>query len=135
MPFLTKADLTSIIYEEDINVITEGDDSKVTSAIDAATGEASGYMDRYDIDGVFALNPKDPILFESCKAIACWYLIAACPANQNTKDIKERVSDARTWLLRVQSGKIKPRGWPSIAPPEKATFFHMSSNPKRGNHF
>lgn len=137
MAFLTKTDLTTIIYEEDIDVMTEGDDTKVTGHINTAITEATGYLDRYDTPTLFARegDEKDPLLMESCKAIACWYLVAACPANQNTKDITERANVARLWLSRVQAGKVKPVGWPLKTEPTKSTYFHASSLPKRRNNY
>ncbi|WP_121812784.1 hypothetical protein [Mucilaginibacter kameinonensis] len=137
MPFLTKADLTTDIYTEDIDAITEGNDDDVTAAINKAIAEAQGYFDRYDVDALFARtgDERDPILIGSLTAMALQWLTRKCPANQNVKQIREDATTARVWLRRVQAAEVKPRGWPLIAPPEKATFFHMSSNPKRGNHF
>jgi phage gp36-like protein len=136
MAFIEKEDLTSIIYEEDIDVMTEGDDTKVNSAIAAAIAEAKGYMDRYDHDTLFARTDidRDPLLVETCKAIACWYLCAACAANQNIKDIRDRANDGRAWLSKVQKATIKPVNWPYKSPAELNTFFHVASFPKRNNN-
>lgn len=135
--FLTKTDLTTMMYAEDIEAITEGDDTKVDSCIASAVAEAQGYCDRYDIGVLFgrAGSQRDPILAESCKALACWYLIALCPPNQDTKDVKDRATDARTWLGKVQAGKVKPVNWPYIIPEEKNTFFHVTSYDKRENNY
>jgi phage gp36-like protein len=137
MAFISKTDLTTIIYLEDIDVITEGDDTKVDSAIAAGIGEAQSYCDRFDVVTLFGRTgtDRDPILFESCKALACWFLVAACPANQNTKDIRERANDARTWLSRVQNGKLKPVNWPPKPPDQNSNLFHVSSYDKRINNY
>lgn len=137
MPFLVKADLTSIIYEEDIDTITEADDSKVTSAINAAISEAQSYLDRFDVATLFGTTgtDRDPMLLESCVSIACAYLIRLCPANQSVKEVKENAADARTWLTRVQAARATPLGWPLKSNPELSTFFHTASQPKRRNHF
>jgi phage gp36-like protein len=136
MAFLVKEDLTSIIYADDIDVITVGDDTKVVGAINAAISEAKAYMNRYDTEVLFARSDidKDPLLMETCKALACWYLCAACAANQNIKDIRDRANDGRAWLAKVQNGKSTPVNWPLKSEPEKNTFFHVSSYTKRTNN-
>ena len=137
MAFLEKADLTSIIYLEDIDVITEGDDTKVQSAIDVGIAEAYTYLAKYDIPTLFARVPplRDPVLFESCKAIAVWYLVKLCPANQDTKEITEGARVARSWLKRIQAGDAVPYNWPLVPAPDLDTFFHVASFPKRINNF
>lgn len=135
--FLTKTDLTNIIYQEDMDAITEGDDTKVDAAMNAAVAEAQSYLDRYDVATLFGTTgtDRDPILLECCISIACAYLIRLCPANQSVKEVKENAADARAWLTRVQSARATPVGWPLKADPTLNTFFHTSSLPKRINHF
>lgn len=136
--FLTKTDLTSIIYEEDIDTITEGDDSKVDSAIGAAIDEAQECLSRFDIPTIFAKTGADRhhLLLESCKAIACWYLVKLCPANQSTKEIIEGATFARQWLDKINNGKKPGIGFPLKPEPPTGlnTFFHASSFEKRHNN-
>lgn len=136
MPFLTKQDLADIIDLEDIDVITDDDDTIVDNCIKAAITEAKGYMDRYDYDELFARTDidQDPLLRISCIALACWYLCKKCAANQNTKDINEGAEAARAWLTKVQNGKTKPVDWPYKPTLEQNTFFHVSSYHKRNNN-
>jgi len=137
MAFIVKADLTSIIYEEDIDVITESNDAIVQNAIDVGIAEAYTYLAKFDIPTLFAAVPpfRDPVLFESCKAIAVWYLVKLCPANQDTKEITEGARVARAWLKRIQDGSAVPYNWPLAPVADLDTFFHVASFPKRINNF
>ncbi|QEM13470.1 phage protein Gp36 family protein [Mucilaginibacter rubeus] len=139
MAFISKDDLTSLMYEEDMDAITEGKDEEITGdtgAIAIGITEAKGYLNRFDTAVLFAReeNERDPLLVETCKSLALYYLTKKCAPNQNVKDIRAAANDARIWLAKVQSGKLTPIGWPLKAAPEANTFFHVSSYPKRKNN-
>ena len=137
MPFITKTDLTDSMYLEDIDTITENDDTKVDRAIGKAIGEAKFYFDRYDTDILFARTDpeRDILLVGHCTALAVWWLCKLCPANQGTKDITEGAETARRWLKLVQAAKGTPENWPLKTEPERNTFFHVGGFPKRVNNF
>lgn len=48
MAYLEIEEMTTHIYEEDMDVISHGDDAAMMSAIDAAIEEVQGYLTKYD---------------------------------------------------------------------------------------
>jgi hypothetical protein len=139
MSFLSKADLSTLMFEEDMNIITEGNDDDIIGSMGCiAVGitEAKGYLNRFDTDILFGRqdDARDPLLLESCKCLALVVLTRKCPPNQNIKDIRTAANDARIWLAKVQNAKLTPPGWPLKTTPGNDTFFHVSSYPKRLNN-
>ena len=139
MPFLTKLELSSLMYVEDMDVITEDNDLEIegpTGCIAVGITEAMGYLNRFDTTELFGREneARDPLLMEVCKSLALVFLVRKCAPNQNIKDIRQAAADSRTWLGKVQSGKLTPVGWPLKQGPQASTFFHVSSYPKRRNN-
>lgn len=141
MAFLTIAQLNTHIYTGVATEISRGDTAIIQDAIDTAIQEAKGYLSRYDVDQIFDNANSlpgykaDPILLMHVKSMAKWHFIVLANPSIDYEDSKERYEQAIKWLLNVQSGKIVPLGFPPATPEEKATFFHINSNPKRNNHF
>jgi len=134
MAFLTPSDLNTHIYDEVVEAISEGDTSILQAAIDAAVAEATLYMSRFDIDGVFALVPKDPILLLWMKDIAKWHFIPLANPNVDLEIAEKRYNMAIKSLQKIQDSKAVPKGWPLIAAPndEQSQQTHVRSNTKRG---
>lgn len=134
--FISKAEFTSHIYEENLNVISRDDDTKVTSAISAAMEEATGYMSRFDFATLFAAlaDDRDPILMMYIKDIAKWHFINICNASVDLELAESRYKKAIAWLDKVQSGKVVPR-WPLAVDETTANSFHIRSSTKRGNYY
>ncbi len=141
MPFLTVAQLKTHIYPGISNAITGNDNTILQAAIDAAIGEAKGYLSRYNVAELFdnfSATPgwvADPTLLMYVKNIAKWHFIVLANPNIETEDALMRYEQAIKWLSNIQAGKNVPINWPVADPEEKSTFFHVRSNPKRRNHF
>jgi hypothetical protein len=135
MAFLEKSDLTSIINADDLDAITEGEDSIITGAINAAIDRAKKYLSRFDTDALFNAtgDARDFDLLEICKSLAMPIICKSAAPNQNIKDIKKAATDAKRDLEKMQDGTI-PTGWPLKSDPKISTFFHVVSNPKRRNN-
>lgn len=54
MAYLDIEEMTTHIYEEDMDTISHGDDAAMMSAIDAAIEEVQGYLTKYDTGKIFA---------------------------------------------------------------------------------
>jgi len=141
MAFLTTAQMKTHIYQGTQNLIAQGDTTLLQTAIDTAISEAKGYLSRYNIDQLFDnvnADPAwtaDPTLHFHCKNMAKWHFIGIANANTDYEDAQARYDRAVKWLQDIQSGKVVPVNWLPAEPEKYATFFHVSSNRKRGNHF
>ena len=157
MAYLTKEDLATHIYGENIDTITRGDGSIVAKAISAGLAEAQSYLGRYIIgylfwDGVTVPDPApswwglgitpitDENLKNKVKDLAAWHLVKLANPNINLELFRTAYEDAIDWLKLVQSGKSTPFGWPyRVDDPEtpyvEGGTIQWTSNPKRNNHF
>lgn len=82
MAYLEVEEMTTHIYEEDMDTISHGDDAAMMSAIDAAIEEVQGYLTKYDTGKIFAARGKErnPILLLFVKDIAAWHFCNICNA-------------------------------------------------------
>jgi len=135
MSFLTKDELGSHLYSENIDVITREDDTIVVAAIDAATQEAKGYLGAFDKDSIFAAEgeARNALLLTFVKDIAAWHLINLCNAGSDMKLRQDRYERAIAWLKDVQKGNVSPDlPIPATDPVGTIVF---GSNEKRNQHF
>lgn len=140
--FLTEEEMTTHIYEEVGEAISQGDETLLESAIESAVSEAKGYCSRFNIPQVFDNADADPdyvkdaVLLMHVKSMAKWHFIGLSNPSIDYDDAQTRYEQAISWLLKIQNGKVVPYGWPPAVEPEGAhTFFHFKSNPKRRNHY
>lgn len=141
MPLLTISQMKTHIYSGVQNIVTQGDDSIIQDAVNAAITEAKGYCSRYRVEQLFDnvdMKPEwiaDPILLMHCKNMAKWHFIVLANPSIDYEDAQNRYDQAIKWLTNIQAGKVVPQGWDQAQPEDKSTFFHISSNKKRKNHF
>lgn len=139
MAFLTKSDLESHLYEENIDVITREDDDLVTAAIDAAIGEAKGYLGAYDTESIFGEtgSSRNALLLLFCKDIAVWHLVVLCNAGADLALRQDRYERAITWLKGVQKGDITTDLEKAVDDDDEETgaIIRYGSNEQRTNHF
>jgi phage gp36-like protein len=148
MPFLTKSDFRTHLYQEVINNITRDDDSIVDKGISAAIAEAKSYLNRYDLLALFGNSTTEPTVLEAdlehlrdvVKDIACWKMIKLANPNINLELYRTMYEDAIKWLDKVLKGQVDPDGWtykpddPNTTEDEGSSV-RWSSNAKRTQHF
>lgn len=141
MEFITHDQLKTHVYAGVSNAISKGDPTILQDAIDAAIGEAKGYLSRYDTEYIF-FNPdddpeykKDPTLFMYVKTLAKWHFMQLANPNIDYEDAQTRYDRAILWLKDIQSGKVVMVDWKPAKVVEQSTFFHHTSNPKRRQHY
>lgn len=141
MEFITPEQLKTHVYAGVSNAITRGDVTILQDAINAAIGEAKGYLSRYDTSYMF-FNPgndpeykKDPTLFMYVKDLAKWHFIQLANPNIDYEAAQIRSEKAIAWLKDIQSGKVVMTDWKPAPVEAQSTFFHYNSNPKRRNHY
>lgn len=136
--FLSPSELSSHMYEGVMDAISENDDTKVMTAINAAISEAKGYLSRYDTTALFDLEAeaRDPILLLYIKDMAVWHFIALANPNIDYEARQNRYEAAILWFGKIQAGRVVPAGWPYASEAtEKQTYFLFGSNPRRNSHY
>lgn len=99
------------MYAHVIEQITEGDDSVVEQAIDAAIEEAKSYLaQRYDIEKVFTTEGKgrNALVLENVKVIVIWRIITICNAETIYEMWKERYDRVIDYFKSVAKGVTTP---------------------------
>lgn len=135
--FLTVDELKTHLYAENIDEITQGDETIAVAAIDTAVSEAKGYLSAYDIVAIFGATGanRNALLLTFLKDIAAWHLINLCNAGSDLKLRQDRYERAIAWLRGVQKGEISPDLQKAETSDEKPGAITFGSNPKRNNHF
>lgn len=139
MSFLSNEEMKTHLYSENIDVISRGDETIMTAAIDAATQEAKSYLGAYDTEKIFAQTGTDrnALLLIFIKDIATWHFLILCNAGHELQLREDRYDRAIAWLKAVQKGEISPDlpvkededGKPTIG------MILFGSNPKKNQHF
>ncbi len=139
MAFITKKELSTHLYTENIDTISRENDTLITAAIDGAIIEAKGYLSAYDIDTIFTAegNYRNALLLIFLKDIAVWHFLVLSNAGTELDLREKRYNRAIKWLKDVQKGNITPN-LPAVVEidGDKATDTILAgSNPKRNQHF
>ncbi|MDL2254974.1 DUF1320 domain-containing protein [Parabacteroides sp. OttesenSCG-928-K15] len=127
------------LYEENVEVISRGDEAIMQAAIDAAQAEARGYLGAYDMDTVFSQTDgkRNALLLIFIKDIATWHFLVLCNAGHELSLRQNRYERAISWLKAVQKGDVTPDL--PVKEDEGETsgagMIKFGSNPKKGQHF
>ena len=127
--FIEKADLGSVLYEYQLDQITDGNDDVVMQACNAAIEEAKSYLtpntdDKkwldgrllYDEEAIFnatGLDRNSLILQHTC-TMAKWYVAELCNADFIYEKAKERYDRAVDWFTKVAKGTINVSSLPQL---------------------
>lgn len=146
--FLEIEELKSVMYQYQIQEITEADDDIVYMAISSATDEAKSYLRpnnkrewgdgrlMYDVDTIFNATGtnRNALLLEMTKNIAVWYIIRLCNVDMIFENVKDRYDRAIDWLKKVNKGDIT-LDLPTLTPEQQTGRqpFRFSSR-KKFNH-
>jgi len=137
--YLTNEEIKTHLYSDNVEVITRGDDTITTAAVDAAVSEAKGYLSAFDRDAIFGAlaEARNALLLTFVKDIASWHLLNLCNAGSDMKLRQDRYERAISWLSAVQKGNISP-DLPvtvSVDGTTNAQGITFGSNAKRESHF
>lgn len=113
MSFLTIDDFNTRAYQEKIDAISEGDDTLLQPAIDAAIKEAKMYLSRFDLTDLFGKTDvdRDPLLLLWLKDITLWQFIALANPGMDYEDVMTRRNNAIASLKQIQNSTAVPEGW------------------------
>lgn len=133
--WITKAELATHMKVDNIDVITESDDTIVTAAINGAVTEAKGYLTSFDVATIFATAgaSRNDLLLIFVKDIAVWHLMTLSNYQADIAMREKRYDRAISWLKAVQKGDVDP-DLPTAASEYSAKITY-GSNERRENHF
>lgn len=135
---LVRVDFNTHLYPELIDVISREDETILTEAIEAAEGEAKGYLTRYDIDALFGAvgDDRDKTLMMFLKDMTVWHYIVLANPDTDVELRKTRYDDAKKYLKDVQANRVAPFGWPVPDPTvEGSQNILVDSQPKRKTRY
>lgn len=136
--YIQTSELRTHLTEETVNVVSGGDDTLLTAAIDGAVVEAKGYLSAFDVSSVFTASGsgRNPLLLIFIKDIAAWHFLNLCNAGADFKVRQDRYERAIAWLKSVQKGDVNP-DLPKIESDgaDIASGILFGSNTKREQHF
>lgn len=127
--FIEKVDLGTVLYEYQLDQITEGDDNIVLEACSAAIEEAKSYLtpninDKkwldgrllYDVETIFNAtgNDRHSLVVQHCCTIAKWYVAELCNADFIYEKARERYDRAIKWFDNVARGTINVSSLPQL---------------------
>lgn len=132
--FLSNEEMKTHLHQEDVDVISRGDDTLMTAAIDTAMQEAKGYLSKYDKAVIFETTgtERNALLLTFLKDIAAWHFLVICNAGSDYKIRQDRYDRAVSWLKAVQRGDISP-DFPAAETDKGSIIF--GSNEQKGQHF
>ena len=142
MAYLTPEELKTHLYKENIETITRHDETIIMAAIDAAIGEAYGYLGAYDREKIFKAqeDERNALLLTFIKDIAVWHFICLSNAGVEIQLRQDRYERAIDWLKAVQRSDINPN-LPILENSDQEGDskgigeYIFGSNPKRSQHF
>jgi len=111
MEYLLESDIKKQCTAEDLDVLSQSDESTKTSAEGAAIAFFRGYLRRYDVDEIFNdinQEDRDPALVMFLVDYFLYILYSAQP-DRLIPDMRVRRRDEVVeWLKGVQRGDISP---------------------------
>jgi phage gp36-like protein len=127
--FIEQSDLGAVVYDYQIDQLTDGDDSLVIQAIEAATDEVKSYLYennkaehldgrlRYDVEAIFSASGSDrnALLLRHCITVAKWYLVEICNADMIYELAKERYDRATSYLNKLAKGERTLASLPQLS--------------------
>ena len=141
MAFITKADISRSLLEEELDEITRSDQAIIDNAISTAIAEMKSHLyDWYDTETIFDATgtERDSLLVQFAVDIAIYNIVAILQAGQDTDDREARYKRALAWL-KAASKPIdsKDRIYPDLPLREKtkSTKILSNSRAKRNNYY
>ena len=136
--YISPSELTTHLGAEQIEAISDGDETMLTAALDAGIQEAKSYLKAYDIAAELARagTARNALLMIFIKDIAVWHFINICHVNTSLELRQDRYERAVTWLRAVQKGEVLPDLEAIVDADGEANNlpYKVTSNPKRNNH-
>ena len=105
--FLTPAELSTHLYDYQVEQITGGDSSIALSAISTAQAQVRSYLaTRYDCDAIFAATGtnRDALVLHLVKSLAAYHLVRLANPDAIYERYRDDYRDALDTLARLADG-------------------------------
>lgn len=127
--FIEKGDLGAVIYDYQLDQITDGNDDIVAQGIAAAIEEAKSYLtpninDKkwldgrilYDVQAIFNAtgNDRHSLIIQHCCTLAKWHIAELCNADFIYEKAKDRYDRAISWFTKIATGTINLTTLPQL---------------------
>ena len=136
--YITPAEITSHLNVEQIEAISDGDETMLQAAIDGAMVESKGYLHAFDMDVELAKTgtQRNALLIIFIKDIAVWHFINICNVSTDLVLREKRYDRAVSWLISVQKGNVMPDLPAKVdeSGTDENLPYKVTSNTKRNNH-
>lgn len=152
--FIEKADLGNVLYEYQLDQITDGNDDIVAQACAAAVEEAKSYLTPntnsntwldgrilYDVETIFKAvgNDRHSLIVQHCCTLAKWHIAELCNADFIYEKAKDRYDRAIDWFTKIAKGTINLTSLPQLVRDETTAGdkkpFEFGSNPKFNHQY
>jgi phage gp36-like protein len=111
MAYLTASEITNVIYQYQLDQITDSDSQIVVQSIAAAIEEVKSYLSqRYSTADIFSQTGDDrnALILENTKVITVWNIIRLSNVEVLYNVWRERYDRVIDWLKQVAEEKINP---------------------------
>ena len=105
--FLDPSELSTHLYDYQVEQITGGDQTLVLAAISTAQAQARSYLaTRYDCDQIFAATgtDRDPLVLHLVKSLAAFHLVRLANPDAIYQRYRDDYRDALDTLARLADG-------------------------------
>jgi hypothetical protein len=132
--YISPFEMSTHLDPEQVEAISDGDETKMIKALNAAIIEVTGYLSGYDIESELAKTGDDrnDLFIVWVKDVAVWHFINSCNVNTGLELRAKRRDEAISNLRKIQKGEmvinLSPKSSESNLP------YKVTSNPKRNNH-
>ena len=146
--FLEVSEMKNVIYEYQVNDITEGDDSIVAGAINAAVDEVKSYLTPnnqlewldgrllYDVEAIFAAEGADrnELILYHVKNIAKRWIVQLSNVDISLEMVERAYENSVAYLTKVAKGIVTLAGVPLLQPSEDMPDAFASGSRRKFRH-
>jgi len=138
MNFLQLTDITDIMLNQDLELLTDGDAANLVHPESKALAYVHSYINtRYDAETALSATGTDrnQTLIMVVADITIYYLMAKITPDNIPTIREERYADAKDWLEKISAGFVVP-GLPIKEDTENTTpLRYGSATNRQSNHF
>lgn len=128
MAFIEIEEMKTVMYDYQLDQITENDDSIISMGIATAIEEVRSYLTPnsqhqfrdgrliYDTEAIFSATGTDrnDLILAITKTVAEWWITQLCNADIVYEQIKDRYDRATKWLNQLKNGELNLTTLPQL---------------------
>jgi hypothetical protein len=135
MAFIEVEEMKTVMYDYQMDAITENDDSIILMGIETAVEQVKSFFTPngqheyrdgrliYDATLIFGSTGTDrnPLIISIVKTVAEYWILQLCNADIVYQQVKERYDRNMEWLKKLQKGEVSMSSLPTIDPFDETT--------------